>query len=164
MLMLLHEPDALMLCRCTFGAIRAAMRMKNGMRHQARYRWIRTMVAWPRTGRKDWTTAAARITTTLIGVDPPTPALRSISSTARTMSASPEASKPTQVSQLNTDSPLPPRGPYAARDTAKVEVPVFGPCRLARPTSRNARLARTMAKTAWAKDSPMEITTAPLTT
>ena len=83
---------------------------------------------------------------------------------ANTTKARPEASNPMQVAQLKNDSPRPPLGPKAARDTVNVEVPVFGPCRLARPTATNARLPSTIATTDCMNDSPSDTTTAPFTT
>ena len=44
-------------------------------------------------------------------VEAPTPALPSRARPARTISAMPEASKPTQVTQLSSDRPRPPLRP-----------------------------------------------------
>ena len=82
-------------------------------------------------------TATARtITTTLAATSSVVPSRLNIASMMRTMSTMPSTSKPTCVSQLNSEGARLPLRPKGARLTMKAVVPVAGPGMLAQP--RNA--------------------------
>ena len=93
------------------------------------------IVACPSSGTIICSSAATMMTPILAGPFRLVPCSENSKMTVATTKKMPSISKPTWVIQLNSATSRFPFWPNGARLTMNAVVPVFGPCRLANPSS-----------------------------
>ena len=103
------------------------------MNTNERYRRTFVIVACPRNGTMNCTRTASTMTAALPASSRCTPSWLNIATTISTTRTMPSISKPTCVTQLNSDGTRLPLRPNGARLTMNAVVPVSGPGRLAQP-------------------------------